>query len=96
MADGSIHRGAEVASNAIRLAISRGSFKASDVTQALKNEPPSKRTVTRILRQLQYEGWLRRESPNSSIWRAGTMCEHLGDMDEETLNRAEREPIGRK
>lgn len=87
------HRSTQVAGRAIRLAIRDGSFKAPDVT-ALLSDPPSRPTVTRILQQLEDDGWLERTEPNSSIWRAGPVARRLGDMHEAALAEAERDAIG--
>lgn len=87
------HRSTQVAGRAIQLAIRDGSFKAPDVT-ALLSDPPSRPTVTRILQQLEADGWLERTEPNSSIWRAGPLARRLGEMDETAKQSAARDAIG--
>jgi DNA-binding IclR family transcriptional regulator len=87
------HRSAQATGRAIRLAIHDGAFKAPDVTECLST-PPSRQTVTRILRQLEDDGWLERTEPNSSIWRAGPVARRLGEMSEPALQQAERDAIG--
>lgn len=87
------HRSTAVAGRAIKLAVTEGSFKASDVTQPFTHEP-SPATVRRVLRQLEADDWLERDTDRSSIWRAGTLARTLGDMSERSAKRAEREPIG--
>lgn len=86
------HRGTHVAQEAIRTAVVEGSFKAPDVTARVEfGEQPSRQTVTRILRQLEADDWLERETPNSSIWRAGPKARLFGDMDERAEAAAERD-----
>lgn len=84
------HRATHVSQEAIRRAIADGSFKAPEMTARLSSVP-SRQTVTRILRQLESDGWLEREAPNSSIWRAGPKCRSYGRMSESAEHRAERD-----
>lgn len=86
------HRAAAVASRAIQLALTDGSFKVADVRRGL-DDPPSGATITRVLRQLEADDWLERRSSKSSIWRAGTQARMLGDMSEGALDAAERDPV---
>lgn len=86
------HRAAAVASRALKLALTEGSFKAADVTRPL-SRPPSPATVTRVLRQLEADDWLERDTPRSSIWRAGFQAKALGDMSDRALDDASREPV---
>lgn len=87
------HRSAKVASRAVRLAIREGSFKSPDVT-GIMTDPPSRQTVTRILRQLEADGWLMRTDSKSSIWRAGPLARRLGDLGDTARQQADRDPIG--
>lgn len=87
-----MHKAAAAASRAIKLAITDGSFKASDVQRRFAR-PPSSSTVTRVLRQLEDDGWLQRESEDSSIWRAGIQARMLGEMSDRALTDADREPV---
>lgn len=86
------HRAAAVASRALKLALTEGSFKAADVTRPF-TRPPSEATVTRVLRQLEEDDWLERETERSSIWRAGFQARALGDLSERAIEQAEREPV---
>jgi len=81
-----------VASRAIKLALSEGSFKSSDVRRGF-GRPPSRHTVRRVLRQLESDGWLRRESDESRIWRAGFQARALGDLSERAEREADREAV---
>lgn len=87
------HKAAAVASRAIKLAVTEGSFRAADVRRRFAR-PPSSATITRVLRQLEADDWLRREAEGSSIWRAGTQARMVGDMGERALQEADREPVG--
>ena len=91
------HRAAAAAARAIRLAISEGRFTAEDVRRGL-DDPPSDSTVTRVLRQLEAEGWLSRTGERSSLWRAGLQARTYGDLSERALDAAQEpatEPGGR-
>lgn len=87
------HAAARVASRAIRLAIMEGQFKLSDVTARLA-DPPSDRTVRRVLAQLEGDDWLQRTGEQSPIWRAGRQARVLGDMGESARTRADAEATG--
>jgi hypothetical protein len=86
------HKAAAAAGRAIKLAVSQGSFKASDVRQRFAH-PPSDATIRRVLRQLEADDWLRRDTDGSSIWRAGLQARTLGDMSDRALDDADREPV---
>jgi ribosomal protein S19E (S16A) len=86
------HTGAAVAGRAIKLAMSEGSFKSEDVRRGF-GRPPSRHTVRRVLRQLESDGWLTRESDESRIWRAGFQARALGDLSAQAERKAEREPV---
>jgi DNA-binding HxlR family transcriptional regulator len=86
------HRAAAVASRAVKLALTEGAFKAGEVRRGLAR-PPSKATVTRVLRQLEDDGWLQREVEGSSIWRAGFQARALGDLSERAIEAADREAV---
>lgn len=86
------HRAAAVASRALKLALTEGAFKANDVRRAFAR-PPSEATVTRVLRQLEEDDWLERETDGSSIWRAGLQARALGDLSESAIEQAERDPV---
>jgi len=87
------HRAAAVAGRAIKLAMTEGSFKASDVTQRI-SDPPSTATVYRVLRQLEQDDWLNRQADGSSIWRAGMQAKMLGELSESAIEDADRDPVG--
>jgi hypothetical protein len=87
------HAAARVASRAIRLAIMEGQFKSADVLARIDN-PPSDRTVRRVLCQLEADNWLRRTSPESPIWRAGRQARILGDMKDSSRTKADAEGTG--
>ncbi|WP_340100555.1 hypothetical protein [Salinibaculum salinum] len=86
-----MHRATAVAARGIELAIREGIFYSNDVYSGL-DEPPSQSTVTRVLQQLESEGWLERDVSESSLWRAGTKARILGDMSESAKRKADREP----
>lgn len=86
------HRAVAVASRALKLALTEGSFKAGDVRRGFAR-PPSEATVTRVLRQLEEDDWLEREEAGSSIWRAGFQARALGDLSERAIEQADREPV---
>jgi DNA-binding HxlR family transcriptional regulator len=79
------HRAASVASEAIQLAISRGSFKGSEIQSDV-----SEATRTRVLRQLEQDGWLTRSVSQSSIWRAGEKAKSLGSMTPAAIEKSEQ------
>lgn len=92
-----IHKGADTAARAIRLAIQEGRFTREDVRRGL-SDPPSASTITRVLRQLEESDWLSRTEAGSSIWRAGMSARALGDMSDRALEAANEpavEPGGR-
>lgn len=80
------HRAAAVASEAIRLAISRGSFKSPEIDTDV-----SEATRTRVLRQLEQDQWLTRDVPQSTVWRAGKRSKELGAMPNEAQEQATSE-----
>ncbi|WP_340100557.1 hypothetical protein [Salinibaculum salinum] len=88
-----MHRSAAVAARGIELAVRDGIFYSGDVGKGL-DDPPSQSTITRVLQQLESEGWLERDTSGSSLWRAGTKARILGDMNESTIRLADREPRG--
>jgi len=49
--------------------------------------------VTRVLRQLEEDDWLQRETEQSSIWRAGFQARTLGDLSDRAIEEADREPV---
>lgn len=87
------HRSAAVATRAIRLAILEGAFTVVDVRRGV-DDPPTERTVRRVLRQLEADGWLQRTSEESPIWRAGRQARMLGDMSESARTQADRGAAG--
>ena len=82
-----------MASRALKLALSEGSFKSEDVRRGFAR-PPSRHTVRRVLRQLEEDDWLVRESEGARIWRAGMQARMLGDLSERVVEEAERDPVG--
>lgn len=86
------HKAAAAASRALKLALSEGSFKSEDVQRAFAR-PPSRHTVRRVLRQLEEDDWLRRESEDARIWRAGMQARMLGDLSDRALQEADRDPV---
>lgn len=86
------HQGAAVASRALKLALSEGAFKSEDVRRGF-GRPPSRHTVRRVLRQLEEDDWLERESEDARIWRAGMQARMLGDLSDRALQEAERDPV---
>jgi len=88
------HRSTAVAATAIRLAIEYGGFRARDLRRAC-DDPPSESTITRILRQLEENGWLDRRVEKSDFWRAGLKAKTFGDMDERALEVADMDQIDR-
>jgi hypothetical protein len=88
-----MHRSAAVAARGIELAVRDGIFYSCDIRKGL-DDPPSQSTITRVLQQLESDGWLERDTSDSSLWRAGTKARILGDMNESTIRLADREPRG--
>ena len=86
------HTGAAVAGRALKLALSEGAFKSEDVRRGFAR-PPSRHTVRRVLRQLEEDDWLQRESEDARIWRAGMQARMLGDLSDRALQEAERDPV---
>jgi hypothetical protein len=82
------HRSAAVASRAVELSLREGAFRANDVRRGL-DDPPGESTVTRVLRQLEADGWLTRETEGSDIWRAGLQARSLGDLSEAAVEAAD-------
>lgn len=80
------HRSTKIASRAILEAIEFGQFKAPRICRHM-TDPPSRQTVTRILRQLESEGWLERDVDRSSIWRAGPIIQSLNLETSTVRNR---------
>jgi len=64
------HRAAAVASKAIRFARVGRSFQLSILADELDN-PPSDRTIRRVLRQLEADGWLKRDDHGDHLWQPG-------------------------
>ncbi|SDG45117.1 helix-turn-helix domain-containing protein [Halorientalis regularis] len=86
------HRATAVASRAILLAIQEGAFRATDVRRDL-DDPPSASTVTRVLQQLEEDGWLGRNADGSDIWRAGFKARTHGDMSDAARSAADRDAV---
>jgi hypothetical protein len=61
-----------------------GCFKIGD----LPFKESERHTVRRCLREMESYSWLSRDSPHSSIWRAGPKSEMLFDLSEEKLRLA--------
>lgn len=85
------HRAVTIAGQVISTAIQRGSFRAAELEFSTEI---SASTRSRILRQLEADGWLQRpaDTPQSSIWQAGPKAKELGDMSVTALERAD-DPI---
>lgn len=71
------HRAGAVASYSIELAIRGVQFSASDIRRGL-NDPPSKSTVYRVLRQLEQDEWI---TQLGNGWQPGMKAQMLGDID---------------
>jgi len=68
------HRAAAVASKAVRFARVSRSFQVSALEDEL-DDAPSKRTIRRVLRQLEADGWLQRENKGDHLWHPGPAAE---------------------
>lgn len=66
------HRAAAVASRAICLALNEQPFLASTLAERV-DDPPSIRTIRRILSQLESDNWLERRSNMSDHWYPGPL-----------------------
>jgi len=86
------HKAAAAASRALKLALSEGAFKSEDVRRRFAR-PPSRHTVRRVLRQLEEDDWLQRESEDARIWRAGMQARMLGDLSDRARQKADRDPV---
>ena len=42
---------------------------------------------------MEEDDWLRRESEDARIWRAGMQARMLGDLSDRALQEADREPV---
>ena len=69
---------------ALEQVVRTGKFKLSD----LPFKPSERHTCRRCLREMQAYDWLSRDSPHSSIWRAGPKAEMLMNLSEEKLELA--------
>ncbi|PCR89656.1 helix-turn-helix domain-containing protein [Natrinema ejinorense] len=68
--------------------VARGRFKAIDIMSKLDMDESQRQTVRRTLNALEKDGWLERESKQSSIWRLGWKGRMLLNVSEETIERA--------
>lgn len=69
------HRAAAVASRAIALALRGESFTAEDVRRGV-DDPPSRATVYRVLRQLEADEWIEQRGNG---WHPDVKARLLGD-----------------
>lgn len=69
----------EVWDEVLRTLIKEGKFKISD----LKFDESERHTVRRVLRHMEEQGYLRRDTPQAKIWR-------VGERGREILNLSER------
>ena len=65
-----------------------GRFKAIHVMEGCGLGEEQRQTVRRTLRAMEEDGWLERDSPQSSIWRIGWKGRMLLDADDEAIERA--------
>lgn len=72
-----LHSGAALAARAIWTATSFERFKT---TQIRTEGGVSAREATRILEQLERDGWIERADRERSIWQAGPMIRRLDEM----------------
>lgn len=72
------HRSAAIAGEAIRLALQNDRFSASDVRAGVE-DPPSRQTISRVLAQLEADGWLARRDAAPRTWAAGDLAREHGD-----------------
>ncbi|QZP39206.1 hypothetical protein [Halobaculum magnesiiphilum] len=72
------HRAAAVASEAIRLALINKRFSAADVRAGV-DDAPSRQTVSRVLAQLEADGWLARRDKEPRTWLAGDLAREHGE-----------------
>ena len=63
---------------------SKGKFKISD----LKFDKSQRHTVRRVLRQMENQGWLNRETEQAGIWRLGSRAEILLDVNDEVIEKS--------
>lgn len=68
--------------------IADGKFRLSELESI--EDDGQKHTARRTLRELERKGWLKRTSPQSPIWRMGEFAEMMLNVDEETLESADK------
>jgi len=61
--------------------VHEGKFKISD----LGYDESQRNTVRRVLREMEEQGWLSRESEQASIWRLGPKAEMLMSVDSDVI-----------
>lgn len=73
------HRATHVATTAIELVVARDEVEAADVLERL-DEGVSASTVTRVLQQLEQDGWLARDGQRAKVWKPGTQAYVFADL----------------
>lgn len=72
------HRATAVASHAIELALRGEAFKVQDLRRGI-DDPPSRQTIYRVLRQLESDEWV---TVDGHTWHPDFKAEALGDVDD--------------
>ena len=68
----------------------KGNLRAAEVIEDAGISESQRQTVRRTLRALEEDGWLERDSPQSSIWRLGEKGRILLNVSEDTNDKSRR------
>lgn len=66
--------------------VHKGKFKISD----LKFEDEQRHTIRRVLKKMEEDGWVTRESKQAAYWRLGPKAEMLLDVDAEIISASKQ------
>lgn len=73
---------------ALEQLVATGKFKSIHIMTNLGLEEAQRQTVRRVLREMEEQGWVERETEQSSIWRLGWKGRHFLNVSEETIEQA--------
>jgi len=75
----------EIWNDVLSRLVHEGKFKISD----LGYDKSQRNTVRRVLREMEDQGWLSRESEQSSIWRLGPKAEMLMSVNSDVIRESQ-------
>lgn len=75
---------------ALEQLVAKGELRATEVIEDAGLDESQRQTVRRTLRSLEEDGWLERDSPQSSIWRLGATGQRLLNVREDTIDESRR------